>query len=304
MKRLFGVTVAMTTPFTEAGDIDYTAVAKHTEMLIGKGVNCLYPCGTTGEMLRMTMNERKRIAETVVDTAAGRVVVYIQCGSTDERETVELSQHARDIGADGIGVVTPQFFGLNHREMVDFYVRVATSLPDDFPVYLYNIPQCSANDISVSAVEEISTKAKNVIGIKYSFSDINRTLDYLRINDWSFSVMHGNDRVLVAMLALGCDGTVSGISSIFPEPFVNVYREACAGNWEQAKQYQRQAARITDILKAGSNMSYFKEALKMRGIEGGHMRKPQLDISKADIDALRLEIEAFCADTGTALLVG
>ena len=303
MKKLFGVTVAMTTPFFRDGGVNYDAIAKHTNMLIEKGVNCLYPCGTTGEMLRMTLDERKRIAETVIKTAAHRLLVYIQCGSTSEIDTIALAKHAHAHGADGIGVVTPQFFGLNHREMVEFYVRVAKSVPDDFPVYLYNIPQCAANDITVEEIEEITSRSKNVVGIKYSFSDINRTLNYLKINNWTFSVMHGNDRVFIAMKALGCDGTVSGISSIFPEPFVNVYKAICENNWEQAKLYQHDAARITDILKAGSNMSYFKEALNLRGIEGGHMRKPQLDLTQQDINALYVELEAFCADTGISLQV-
>ena len=301
MKKLFGITVAMTTPFLEDAGVDYDAIAKHVEFLISKGVDCLYPGGTTGEMLRMTVEERKKMAETVVKTAAGRLPVFIQCGATHEKDTIELARHAESIGADGIGVVTPQYYGLNHRELVEHYVRVAGSV--SLPVYLYCIPQCAANDITPADAQEITNRAKNVIGIKYSYADINKTLDYMKVNNYNFSVMHGCDRVYIAMKALGCDGTVSGISCVFPEPFVDVQQSILAGDWEAAKLHQRDATRVTDILGAGSNMSYFKEALKIRGLEGGHMRKPQLDITPDEVEKLRSELEQFCADTGYTLKV-
>ena len=301
MKKLYGVTTSMTTPFGDDGAVDYAALEAQARMLVNKGVHCLYPGGTTGEMLRLSVEERKRVAETVFHAAEGKAIVYIHCGAVLQEDTIELVKHAYAIGVDGVGVVTPQFFGLNSREMEKFYVTVAESVPADFPIYLYNIPQCAANDISAEVAARIANRCPNVIGIKYSFADINRTLDYLKINNWNFSVMHGCDRVLVAMLALGCDGTVSGISGIFPEPFVAVYEAVQRNDWKAALEHQRNAARITDILKAGSNMGYFKAALKMRGINGGHMRHPQLDLPEDEVKKLRVEVEAFCCDTGITL---
>ena len=104
MKKLYGITVAMVTPMDEKGQVDLVGVAKLTEMLIAKGVHCLYPCGTTGEMLKLTTQERKQIAETVVKTAAGRVTVFIHTGAESPEKTLELSLHAQQIGADGVGI--------------------------------------------------------------------------------------------------------------------------------------------------------------------------------------------------------
>jgi len=298
MKKLSGITVAMTTPFTKDNQVDYAAMAKQTKFLVKKGVDCLYPCGTTGEMLRLSLEERKKIMDTVLEAAGGKVVVYFHCGAVNEEETIELCKYAEKIGADGIGVVTPQFFGLNHREMVEFYVRVANSVKKSFPVYLYNIPQCAANDITVAEAAEIAERCPNIVGLKYSWADIGRTMDYLGIRDGKFSVMHGNDRHLIAWAALGCDGTVSGISGVFPEPFVKVWKCIKEGKWDQARKYQRQAAEITDILHAGANMAYFKAALEYRGLDGGHMRAPQLDLLPADVKALQKDIDAFCKKYG------
>lgn len=300
MKELYGVTVAMVTPFTADNKVDYDAVAKLTRMLVDKGVNCLYPCGTTGEMFRLSVEERKNIAKTVVETANHEVTVFIHCGAMNQEDTIELVQYSQQIGADGAGVVTPIFFGANDRELEEYFVAVADSAPD-FPIYLYNIPQCASNDLKTAVAQRVADRCKNVVGIKYSFADINRTIDYIGINDGTFSVLHGCDRAFVGMLSLGCKGTVSGIAGIFPEPFVAVYKAYCDGDLETAKRIQKTCVKLVDALHGGANMSYFKEALKMRGIPAGHMRKPQLDLPAEEIVDLEKKLVAICEEGGLSL---
>ena len=115
MKKMFGVITAMVTPFTKDDQVDVKTLQAYTDYLIKNGVHCLYPCGTTGEMLKMNAAERKIVAETVIKQAAGRALVYIHVGAMTTKETIELAQHAHSAGADGIGVVTPQFFTVSDR---------------------------------------------------------------------------------------------------------------------------------------------------------------------------------------------
>ena len=302
MKKLYGVTVAMVTPMLEDGSVDLPGVAKLTEMLIGKGVHCLYPCGTTGEMLKLTTAERKAIAETVVKTAAGRVTVFIHTGAETEEKTMELTLHAHAIGADGVGIVTPQFFGCNDRMLVGYYSRICQALPADFPVYLYGIPQCAANDISAAAAKILFETVSNVVGIKYSFLDIVRTTAYLDISP-EFSVLHGSDRHFSSMLIMGCAGTVSGVSSACPEAFVQVWNAWQARDLAAVQYWQKAGREICDILKNGSDMAVFKAALKIRGLDAGHMRKPQLDLTAEEYDALEASLTDFCVRYGMALRV-
>lgn len=302
MKELYGITIAMVTPFTKENKVDLDGVEKLTNMLVEKGVNCLYPCGTTGEMLRLSIEERKAIAETVIKAAAGRVTVFVHCGAMNQEETIELVRHARAAGADGAGVVTPVFFGQTPQELEEYFVAVADS-QKDFPIYLYNIPQCSANDLPVSVVENVKKRCPNVVGLKYSFADINRTIDYININEGQFSVLHGCDRAMLGMLALGAKGTVSGIAGVFPEPFVAAYKAYMDGDLKKAQETQKFCVKFCDALKCGSNMSYFKEGLKMRGIPAGHMRKPQLDIDDTEIMILKEKLEQICREAGISLIV-
>lgn len=290
MKKLYGVTTAMVTPFERNGNVDIKAVSGIVEFLISKGVNCLYPLGTTGEMYHLSVEERKAVAETVVKTANGRVTVYIHVGAMCQNETIELAKHASEIGADGIGVVTPSFFGVNDREIEEYYVAVSKSVPDDFPIYLYNIPQCSANDLKADVAERIAERCGNVVGIKYSYPDFARTQEYLGINDGNFSVLVGADRLFNVALAMGCSGVVSGVSCVYPEPFVDIYKAFMDGNIEEAARIQKIAVRYVETLKGGSNMSFFKEALKLRGIDAGYMRAPQLDITKGEVELLNEQL--------------
>jgi len=300
MKKLFGVTTAMVTPFDAHGLVDQDKLAQLTEFLISKGVHCLYPLGTTGEMLRISTAERKLAAETVVRQAAGRATVYIHAGAMNLEDTVELARHAAEIGADGIGAVTPMFFGANPRELTQYYSAVAAAVPGDFPVYLYNIPQCSANDLTAETAAGIAGRHPNVIGIKYSLPDLLRTGQYLQIGDGSFSVVQGTDRLFLPSLAMGCAGTVSGVSCVYPEPFIAVYDSFRAGDLEAARKWQALAVRYCEALQNGSNMAYFKTGLRHRGIDAGHMKAPQLDLSAQEAEQLVAELRRI--DAAAALL--
>ena len=301
MKKLYGVTTAMVTPFDENGHVDVDAVKAMVEFLIARGVNCLYPCGTTGEMFLMSEEDRKLMAETVVKQNAGRVTVFIHVGAMREDETVRLARHAYGIGADGIGIVTPAFFYTNPDAMVRYYETVMHSVPETFPCYLYNIPQCAANDLTVDVVKRVVASCKNAVGLKYSFVDMVRTDEYLDVGN-GFEVMHGADRFMVPMLAMGCKGTVSGVSSVYPEPFAAVYRAFMAGDLEKAREMQKLATKFVVALKGGSNMAYFKSGLRFRGLNGGLMHAPQIELPADEEERLWKELAALEAGCPEELL--
>lgn len=293
MKKMFGVITAMTTPLTADDKVDVKAVERQVEFLIEKGVDCLYPCGTTGEMLNMSMEERELMAETVVRAARGRVTVFIHVGGQTTAQTIRLAKHAERIGADGIGVVTPPFFGLNDRAMLEYYREVSLSVSPDFPIYIYVIPQCAANDISAPLMEEIANVCPNVVGCKYSWADCIRLKDYLNVRNGDFSVLFGPDRLFLPALAMGCDGTVSGCSGPMPENFVNVYRAWKEGDIPKAREEQKIANEICEIMKSGADMGIFKAVLDMRGLQGGHMRRPLLDLDEEEREALKKRIMPY-----------
>lgn len=287
MKKMFGVITAMVTPFTENDEIDVETLKAYTNYLISKGVNCLYPCGTTGEMLKMSIKERELVAETVIKANNGKANVFIHVGAPTTKETIELAQHALKAGADGIGVVTPQFFHVSPREMEEFYVAISKSLPDNFPIYIYGIPQCAGNDIDPETIEKILKRTKNIVGIKYSWADFVKIKDFLLINNGNFDVVVGPDRFFLPALAMGCIGTVTGVSNCGPEDFVEVYKYFTENDMIAARKAQDRATELCEATSNGANMAIFKYTMTKNGLPFGHMRAPALDLTKderAEID--------------------
>ena len=287
MKKLYGVVTPVITPLTENDTVDVESLENLTDYLIEKGINCLYPNGTTGEMLYFEIEERKLIAETIVKKAAGRVPVFIQVGAMSQKQTVELAKHAYDIGADGIGVVTPVFFKLTDKALVDFYTAVAQSVPEDFPVYLYAIPQNAVNDITPAVAAIIAKKCKNVIGIKYSYPDFTKLQEFMLINDGQFSVLVGPDHLFQAVVSVGGEGTVSGNAMVIPEHYYALNKAIEEGDVDLATKLQRRTNILNKILCEKNNIGCYKVVLKSKGIiKTTKMRAPMEEVSPEEQDAL------------------
>ena len=294
MKKLYGITVAMTTPFTAGGALDTDALAQQVQMLVRQGVHCLYPCGTTGEMLHMNTDERCAVAQCVIDTAAHRLPVYIHVGAPDLESTLALTRHAEQAGADGIGVVTP--IAANEQELEAYFTAVCdhTSLP----VYLYNIPQNAKSDITPALAARLAERCENIAGIKYSFLDVKRTLEYLMIGDGRLEVMHGSDRFVAPLMLMGCKGTISGNAGIFSEPYVALYNAFMQNDQPEIQRLMRVCTDVSKVLRGGKNVAYFKNGLRYRGLIGGHMRAPQLDLTVDEAQAQFAQLDALCEKYG------
>ena len=161
------------------------------------------------------------------------------------------------------------------------------------PVYVYVIPQLAHNDVSAETMEKIAAACKNVVGVKYSFADMRRINDYLQVRGGNFSVVPGADDLFLPCLACGCDGVVSGCSGPFPEAFVNVYKAFQSGDLAAARKAQVEATKLVKVMQFGGDMSIFKNILTFRGVPGGHMRKPLMDLDEADVAKLKETVAPY-----------
>lgn len=266
MKKLFGITVPIVTPFDRNGMIDVGSLKSLTDYIIESSLSCLYPCGTTGEMMMLSVPERKLVAETVIKQADGRVPVFVHVGGWNQKDTVELAHHAAESGADGIGVVTPPFFKLSDQELIDYYVSIARSVPEDFPVYLYAIPQNAVNDINPFVANAVAERCKNVIGIKYSYPNVSRMQQFMLINEEKFSVLTGPDDLFHVVCAAGGDGTVSGNAQIIPEHYVALWKAIQEGDNAKAAGLQRKTNVLNNILCSKNNIAAYKAVLREENV--------------------------------------
>lgn len=300
MKKLYGVVTPLSTPMDEQGRIDYDSLENLCQYLIDQGVNGLYPNGTTGEVIYLTAEERKKILERTLKAADGRITVFSMVGAATTCETVALARHAEEAGADGIGVVTPYYFKLTDEELFQHYCCIANSVSSDFPVYLYAIPQMAVNDISVSLAKRIAEACPNVVGIKYSFPDMPKMLSFQNIRKGDFSVLTGPDDLFYALLASGGDGTISGNSNVIPQEYAAVYSAFQQGDYREAARRQARVNQLNAILSGTCNLASYKACLAKKGvIRSKSLRAPLRFLSPDEEKNLFERLEQF---GGTSLL--
>ena len=296
-KRMQGVVIAAITPMNQDGSIDYKGVEDFAGYLVQSGVNCLYPNGTNGESLLLTKEEREKIAEIFVKVSNGRVPVFIQCGAMTTEEAASHAQHAVKIGADGIGVMTPAFFTMDEEGLFRYFSAVVAPLPEDFPVYIYNIPGCTGNDVSPALLARLLKTFPNIKGIKFSKPDLMRLEDYMLACDRRPDLLIGCDSLFVPCLTIGGVGEVSGPGALFCERFTRMYKQYCEGDLEGAMATQKQIVDTDRKLAAIPGIPALKTLLKLRGvIQCDACRAPLRPLTDDEVQKLTDIWEEYCKE--------
>lgn len=283
MNNMYGVVCATITPLDKNGCVDESSLSSLISYLCESGIHCLYPNGTNGEGILLSEAERKRVAEKVVKAVDKKIPVYIQCGSITTKETVEHAVHAQSIGADGIGIMTPLFFHHDDQALEIYYSSILKELDEDFPVYLYNIPSHTNNDLSCRVVSNLVKKFPNIRGIKYSDSDLMRIQDYLRIKTPEPDVLIGCDSLFFSCLEAGGKGTISGPAMAFNRLFTGLYDAYTSGDLSGAKTFQKRIVEIDRSLSEIPGIPALKYLLKSMGvIKNDACRRPLRELTPSE----------------------
>ncbi len=280
-----GVIPALLTPLLEGGRrVDEEALRELCAFLIKRGVHGLMPCGTTGEGPLLSLAERKRVAEAVLEAAAGQVPVIVHVGAATTQETIELAKHAHDRGADACSVVTPYYYHLGEKALIDHFSRVANSLPH-FPFFIYNIPQNTGHNLSPQVVQTIAESQANVVGIKDSSGDLSQLLDYLKIRAPAFNVVVGSDGLIFPALAMGIRASISGNANVFPEVFVALFEAFKNGDYGACRAIQEKINGLARLMGYGRDLSLFKKILGKRGVPVGDVRAPLQETTPNEVES-------------------
>ncbi len=281
-----GAVSAIVTPLKDEGNnIDPAAIREYCDFIIEGGADGIFALGTTGEGPLLSTSERKSIAEALVAHVNGRVPVIIQTGCIRAEQTIELTKHCRDIDADAAGIVLPYYYNLDDEAIFDHFVRIADTVPG-FPLFIYNIPECTGNNLSPDLFGRLIDRIETVVGVKTSNCDIFQVQDYIRIAEDKCSVFIGCDALILASLCAGVRGIVSGNASVFPELFVRIYQAFDRGELQKAREYQLSIDKLIEVLAKGGIAS-FKKALELRGIRVGGVREPNRNLSDEEAAELK-----------------
>lgn len=262
--RAHGIIVALHTPLTSSGEIHEEALRDHLEWMVRSGIHGIFPCGTMGEGIALSDVQRKRVAEITVDQVKRRAFVMPQVTTNNTAGCIELSRHAKHVGADAVSVIAPYFYPSDGPALADFFSEIAASIPD-VPVFLYNNPGRSASGISSSLVGKLVKKVKNIAGIKDSSKDLILFQEYVEVGGEGFACIIGTDGLVYPAMMVGGVGVVSAVANPFPELMVALYDAVIARQYERARKLQLLVNQLRVVLKIGPYLAGYKEILRLRG---------------------------------------
>jgi len=249
------------------------------------------PCGTTGEFSYMTLEERKRAVEVCLDEVGGRVPVVAGTGCTSTRETVALTELARDAGVTGALVVAPYFLKPTFNEVYDHFRAVDKV---GLPFILYNIPQCSGTHFKWWTAEGGLLDFDNAVGIKDSSGDLPFLAAMFEKVKGEVSIFVGHDEVVQPALAAGADGAILASANLIPDVWQRVYRATLDGDLETAQYWQQRVQKLVRIVVRCGSTQAVKEGLRMMGLPIGDSRHPVMPggaFRREDREELRLQLE-------------
>ena len=289
-KVLFrGCGTAIATPFTE-DNINLTEFAKLVEYQINEGIDAIIVCGTTGESSTMSLEEKKTLIKFSVELIDKRVPLIVGAGSNNTATSIEMSQYAESVGADGLLLVTPYYNKTTQEGLIHHYNSIANKTT--LPIILYNVPSRTGLNILPETCLELS-KTENIVAIKEASGNISQIAKIAALCGNNLSIYSGNDDQNIPILSLGGIGAISVLSNVAPRFTHNMIYDFLNGNIEKARFAQLQSLELIESLFCEVNPIPVKTALNMMGYNFGKPRLPLIDMSKSGKQHLKKSLENF-----------
>jgi len=284
---LHGVIPALLTPFTEGGaKVDVSALQRLCDHLVAARVDGAFITGTTGEFVSLDPDERRLVIREAMRFLSGRLLTIVHVGSFNTTEAVALLRFAAEQGVEAVGSMPPYFYPMDDEAQYVYFSRICEAA-DGMPVFLYNIPGCVGNVISLPLIARLKRAFPHLRGIKDSAGDMERLKATIDLGLPEFEVVSGADHRTLTALGLGSHASVTSTANAFPELFQAIYRAFEAGRYDEAAQAQERLTAATKVLRQGRYLATYKQALRMRGVDAGTVRPPQRELEREELDALR-----------------
>lgn len=272
------IVLAAITPFDEDNNIDFSGAEKLLSFWRDEGVKNFFICGTCGEMMSLSNEERKRIIDFYTKRKEEDEHICVHVGGCEKESIIDLSRYSYDKNADSIAIVTPNYYKISQEELIEFYRHILNNIPNN-EVYLYNIPQCTGLDILPETFVRLCNEFPHIAGIKYSFFDFSRIHEYLYKTPKNIIVLSGTDHMLIGLIASGVKGIITGIGCVYPKVFLSLLKAFKEHDEELVIKLQELAIEISSILDYGY-VPFFKELLSYKGFCSSYCRKPYNPISE------------------------
>lgn len=284
LNKYRGIIPAFYACYDEAGKVSPEGVRALTEHLLKKGVKGVYVCGSSGECIYQSKEDRKITLENVMAVAKGKmtVIAHVACNNTEDSE--ELAAHAESLGVDAIACIPPIYFRLPEYSTAQYWNTISAAAPNtDF--IIYNIPQLAGTALTMSLFKEM-LKNPNVIGVKNSSMPVQDIQMFKMEAEKDFIVFNGPDEQFISGRVIGADGGIGGTYGAMPELFLKMDELVRANKFEEAREIQYAAdAIIYKMCSCHGNMyAVIKEILRINeGLNLGSVKAPLTGIIESDM---------------------
>lgn len=293
MKNKFeGVGVAIVTPFKANGSVDYNALERLINHIINGGVNFIVVQGTTGEAATLTEEEKLAVLEFTIDVTKQRVPVVFGYGGNNTRAMLDgLSQFPIN-KVDALLVASPYYNKPSQEGIYQHYKALAQAT--DAAIILYNVPGRTGSNVTAETTLRLAKEFKNIVAVKEASGNLSQMSQLIKNKPEGFSVLSGDDDLVLPQMAIGADGVISVIANAFPKRFSDLIKAGREGTVAEAREIHYQLVDLIPLLFKEGNPGGIKALLEMLGIMENEVRLPLAPVSKTTYD----EIYRAASDAG------
>jgi 4-hydroxy-tetrahydrodipicolinate synthase len=282
--RLQGSMVAIVTPMKN-GAVDLRALRELVEWQVAEGTDGLVPCGTTGEGVTLTAQERADVVRTTVEAVRGRVPVIAGAGSNATHECIEAVKLAKELKADAALVVTPYYNKPTQEGLFRHYMAIWEAAR--FPVVAYNVPSRTAGDILPETVARLA-KAGAIVAIKEATANMDRQVQLVeRVGRDAIAYLSGDDFTVLPYIACGGHGVISVVANIAPRAMKDLVTAALRGDYARALEKQVAMAELNRVMFVETNPGPVKAAVALLGKAGPEIRLPLAPVADSSLAKVR-----------------
>lgn len=267
-----GLGVALVTPFTTEGEVDYKALKRLVEYLIQNGADFLCILATTGETPCLSTDEKNKIKQLVIDVNRGRVPILIGCGGNNTRAVVEELKTTDWTGIAGILSVCPYYNKPSQEGLYQHFKAIAEASP--LPVVLYNVPGRTGINMKSETTVRLAHDCENIVAIKEASGSLEQVDEIIKNKPDRFDVISGDDALTFSMVASGAAGSISVIGNALPREVSRMIRLEFKGEYEGARTIHHRFTELYSLLFVDGNPAGVKALLHEMGFIENVLRLP------------------------------
>lgn len=267
-----GLGIALVTPFTQEGEVDYTALSRLIDYQLANGADFLCILATTGETPTLTAEEKAKIKQMVIEKAGDKVPVLMGCGGNNTAEVVRELKEADFAGIDGILSVCPYYNKPSQEGLYQHFKAIAAVSP--LPVVLYNVPGRTGVNLKAETTVRLAKDCPNIVAIKEASGSLEQVDEIIKNKPDSFDVISGDDALTFPMIACGAAGVISVIGNALPKEFSRMIRLEMKGEIDAARKIHHRFTDLFNLLFVDGNPAGVKAMLHEMGMIENVLRLP------------------------------